>query len=133
MSMNLNSKIESLATNLLSMYEAVEAIVGQIESSESAFSDQVNMFDKLGASLQEIKIVEGNLSESKERADSDGVVLTQSIHDCVEKTVQIVRRLIPRLAALETTAKQFREAMGPEIVKGVRAIEMQTAYTGKLY
>ena len=131
MNSNLNSQILALSTSLLSKYEMAEGIVGQIESSETVFSGQARLFDELGAIMQEIKSIEARLSESKALADSSGVVLAKPIQDCIDKTVQIVLRLIPRLAALESTAKQYREAYGPEIHRGVRAIEMQAAYTAK--
>ena len=131
MSLKLDSQIEALAISLLTKYELAEGVVSQIESAETAFSGQVSLFDKLGAILQEIKSVEAELSESKALAESMGVTLAKSIHDDVDKTIQIVLRLIPRLVALESTAKQYREAIGPEIQQGVRAMEMQAAYTRK--
>ncbi len=120
--------IESLASGLLEQYREIESLVKLIEQSVNNV-DRVKLFDNLNILLLDAKRIEGELAPLRTEFADHGVAIPTATRQQVNQTVAIVTRLIPRLGTLEERARKERLKLAPQIHDGVRALQMQSAYS----
>lgn len=126
--MTQQKKIEQLAGQLLGSYQQVDDIVGMIEAAESNL-DRKSLMEKLSVRLAEVKSVESEMTPLRESIQEQGQSLEPQTRAAIDQTVELVRQLLPRLGRLEQETVEQRSQLAPQIHQGVRAIQMQSAYT----
>ena len=122
---NLN-RLARLVEQLHDQYASLDEFVEQITSQSSvATTDHIA---QINGFLDQIKQTESELAPLREAHLATAQSFPQEIQAFVDRTVERVVTLIPRIATLEQAAVKAREQLAPVIHTSIRALDMQNAY-----
>ena len=126
--MSKNEQFHKLVTKLLAAYKVVRHRVDTIDLIDGIY-EKADHLVELNNDLTNIKKLEIQISPIRDEMKSNGESLETETRKIVDETIEIVSALVPRLGLLEELARNERENLSPQIHQGVRAMQMQAAYT----
>ena len=117
-----------LVQQLLNQYKIVEQTVDQIYSRQRG-SSSAETLESINRLLVHVKQTESEIQPIRDSLQAENQTIPESTREVIDRTVQIVTTLIPRIGALEKELIESREKLAPVIREGVRAAKMQSAYS----
>jgi hypothetical protein len=117
-----------LALQLQNQYKVVERNVDQIYANKDVAATTETL-ESIRALLLEVKQTEHQIQPLRDSLQAEGESMPEATQKIIDRTVQIVTTLIPRIGALEKEAIDSKEKLAPVIREGVRAVKMKSAYS----
>lgn len=100
------------------------------EIVESISRENARDVEPISTQMKLIKDTEGSLRPLRERFASSQSQPSHQLQQLTDETIEIVKTLMPKLAALEKASVESLRRLFPKIQGSVRAVQMQNAYKG---
>ena len=123
----LEQQFRLLTRQLLENYQSVENVVRMIDRKQPASLD-VEQLTHINELMKPVKQTESALGPIRESMQSMGISTPDDVKPLIDKTLEIVGYLLPRIGELESAARESRQKLAPSIGASVRAMKMQSAY-----
>lgn len=120
--MSNDDQLRALTTQLLQQYQTLDAIV---DSLNEAPGDSI---DEISVQIAAIKETERELLPLRESFRANNDSLPDELSVPTDKTIELVKSLMPKLAQLEKTTLESAQRLFPKIQENVRAVQMKNAY-----
>ena len=123
-----SSQFRQLTLKLRDQYRGVEAKLDEVRADKGVVTE-LKTLEHINGLLSGAKDTEAILQPLREQMKAAGQSTPDDIRPIIEETIQMVSSLLPRFGEMEKVALEQRENLAPQISAGVRAAQMQSAYT----
>jgi len=118
--------IRQLTDALFNQYQTMLDRVMLIRNSEH--SDLVEPLAKIHSMFGEVKKIESELVTLRSQLRATGERFPDDVARKNSQTIELISRLIPLIGELESSARQARDRLAPQIHHSVKVLQMRHAY-----
>ena len=123
----LEQQFRMFTKQLLDNYQMVEDVVRHIDNKQKSTLD-VDQLTQINDLMKPVKETESMLGPIRDSMKAKGLSTPDDVKPVIDKTVEIVGYLLPKIGELEKVARESRQNLAPSIGESVRAMKMQSAY-----
>lgn len=123
----LEQQFRVFTKQLLDNYQMVEDVVRKIDGKQQSSLD-VDQLTQINELMKPVKQTESILGPIRDSMKAKGLSTPDDVKPLIDKTVEIVGYLLPKIGELEKVARESRQNLAPSIGESVRAMKMQSAY-----
>ena len=122
------SQFRQLTLQLRDQYRGVEEKLDQVYTDKGTVTE-LKALEHINGLLSGVKDTEAILQPLRAQMQAAGESTPDDLGPIIEETIRMVSSLLPRFGEMEKAALEQRENLAPQISAGVRAAQMQSAYT----